>query len=254
MLEICVEDHAGLAAALDGGADRIELCSALAIGGITPSAGLIATAAAMPVPVHVLLRPRGGDFVYGPEEAAILVADLDRAAQAGVAGVVIGATTTGGALDTALLARLIARTRKWSEQRAEPLSITLHRAFDLCPDQSAALEIAILLGFDRILTSGGAATALAGRDRLAALVAQAGGRIGILPGSGIDANNAPAILATGVSELHASCGVSVMQDADLVRLGFAPATSRRTDRDRVAALKSAMMTDDQKLRLSKTNS
>ena len=254
MLEICVEDHAGLAAAVDGGADRIEVCGALAIGGITPSAGLIAAAAALPVPAHVLLRPRGGDFVHGADEEAILAADLDRAAQAGVAGIVIGATTADGTLDAALLARLIARARGWSEHRAVPLSITLHRAFDLCADQSAALETAVSLGFDRILTSGGAVTALAGRDRLAALVVQAGGRIGILPGSGIDADTAPAILATGVSELHASCGVSVTQHPDLVRLGFAPPTSRRTDRDRVSALKAVLLEGREKLRLSKTNS
>ncbi|WP_156340473.1 copper homeostasis protein CutC [Sphingomonas sp. Leaf17] len=254
MLEICVDDHAGLDAAIAGGADRIELCGALAIGGITPSAGLIAAAAAVSIPVHALLRPRGGDFVHDAQEEAILAADLDQVATAGLAGIVIGATTAGGALDEALLARLIARARGWNDRRATPLSITLHRAFDRCVDQPAALETAIALGFDRILTSGGAVTALAGRDRIAALVGQAGGRIGILPGSGVNADTAPAILTTGVSELHASCGVPVAQDPALVAMGFSPAEARRTDAAAVAALKAILVEPARKLRLSKTNS
>ncbi len=249
MLEICVDDPAGLDAAIAGGADRIELCGALAIGGITPSAGLIAAAATAPIPVHVLLRPRGGDFVHDAREEAILAADLDQVAAAGLAGIVIGATTADGTLDAPLLARLIARARGWSDRRTTPLSITLHRAFDVCVDQTAALETAIGLGFDRILTSGGAVTALAGRDRIAALVAQAGDRIRILPGSGINADTAAAILATGVMELHASCGVSVVQDPACVRMGFAPRDMRRTDRDTVARLKAILVGTLQKTSL-----
>ena len=241
MLEVCVEDVGGLQAAVTGGADRVELCSALPLGGLTPSAAMIEAAARAPVPVHVLLRPRAGDFRYDAAEEELISRDLQKAAAVGLVGVVIGASRRNGELDIPVLTRLVARAREAGEKRGAPLSLTLHRAFDLCPDPVASLEQAISLGFDRVLTSGGAATAMAGRAVLAALVSRARGRIRILAGGGINPHDVGAILSTGVDEVHASCRMSVEEpDLRLVALGFVDAHPKRTDASRVAALITAM--------------
>lgn len=240
MLEICVADATGLADAIAGGADRIELCAALELGGLTPSAGLIAQAATAAIPVHALLRPRAGDFIHDAVEEAILATDLDQAADAGLAGVVIGASRPDGTLDTALLRRLVAQAETAGARRGRRLSLTLHRAFDLCPDLDVALDQAIALGFDRILTSGGARTALAGQERLAALHARAAGRIRILAGSGVDAAAVPILLGGGADEVHASARVARITDPRLAAFGFAPPELRHTDRATVARLAAAV--------------
>jgi copper homeostasis protein CutC len=239
MLEICVEDPAGLAEALAGGASRIELCSALPVGGLTPSAALISAATRAPVPVHVLVRPRAGDFVYDAAEQEVIAADIRAAVAAGAAGLVIGAGQADGLLDAPLLQSLVGVAREASGQR--PLALTLHRVFDLCVDPIAALDTAIALGFDRVLTSGGAASALAGRETLAALVRQARGRIRILAAAGIEPGNVGAILDTGVDEIHASCQVPQSDsDARLAELGFAPARYGRATAGSVRALVAAI--------------
>jgi copper homeostasis protein CutC len=247
MLEVCVEDPGGVREALAGGAGRIELCSALSLGGLTPSAALIGAAVALgaalgsPVPVHVLLRPRAGNFLYDRAEAELIATDLRSALDAGAAGVVIGANRPDGLLDGPLLERLAGLAREAAGRRHAPVALTLHRAFDLCADQPAALEAAIALGFDRVLTSGGASSAMAGRSMLAALARQARGRIRILAAGGIDPGNAAAILATGVDEIHASCQVPLPQsDAKLLELGFAPARQGRATASSVRALVSAI--------------
>lgn len=239
-LEICVDDIAGVDSAVQGGADRLELCSALSLGGLTPTPSLIAAARALPIPVHMLVRPREGGFRYTPCEAEMIAKDIAAAAEAGLAGVVIGASAEDHTLDTALLARLVDHARTCGTKRGTPLSLTLHRAFDLCPDLPAALEAAVALGFDRILTSGGAARAIDGLVLLATLHRGAAGRIVILPGSGIDAGSASRFLDAGLRELHASCGVALPPAADDARereFGFAAAGRRVTDVDRVRALK-----------------
>lgn len=244
-LEICVDDIAGVDSAVLGGADRLELCSALSLGGLTPMPSLIATARGLPIPVHMLVRPREGGFRYTPREAAMIAADIAAAAEAGLAGVVIGASAADHTLDTELLARLVDHARTCGADRGAPLSLTLHRAFDLCPDLPAALETAVALGFDRILTSGGAAKAIDGLTMLATLHRAAAGRIVILPGSGIDAGNASRFLDTGLRELHASCGATLAStdlaaakyDARERQFGFAAADRRVTDVDRVRDLK-----------------
>ncbi|RMB54550.1 copper homeostasis protein CutC [Sphingomonas sp. PP-CE-3A-406] len=250
-LEICVDDIAGLDAAIAGGADRIELCAALALGGLTPPPSLIAAAASAPIPVHLLARPREGGFHYTARELAMIAGDITAAAEAGLAGVVIGATHTDHRLDTETLASLVAHARSAGTARRTPLSLTLHRAIDLCADMPAALDAAIALGFDRVLTSGGAPKAIDGLDMLATLQRRAGGRIVILAGSGIDADNVAAFLDVGIVEIHASCG-TIASDLDEVadaealarerRFGFTTAGQRRTDIDRVRALK-AVLTD-----------
>nr|WP_184085465.1 copper homeostasis protein CutC [Sphingomonas xinjiangensis] len=237
MLEVCVETVDGIAAAVSGGADRIELCSALALGGITPPHALIRQAALAPIAVHLLARPRDGNFRYAAGEAALVAEDIRDAAQAGLDGVVIGASDASGALDATLLSAWVAHARAEGEKRRRPLSLTLHRAFDLCPDLLDAMETAIALGFDRILTSGGQPRAVDALDTLSALVARAKNRIIILPGSGVDAANVSAILATGAREVHASCrsaagGASEAEQ----RFGFQNGPAMHTDVAKVSAL------------------
>lgn len=234
LLEVCVEDVAGIEAAITGGADRIELCAALAVGGLTPPASLIAAAAQAPIPVHLLARPRDGNFAYTAAEAALVAADIRAAAEAGLAGVVIGASRADHCLDAELLAQWIAVARGCTR----PLSLTLHRAFDLCPDARIALETAIALGFDRVLTSGGAPRAVDGIDTLADLVAAAGDRLTILAGSGIDSTTLPPILKTGVREVHASCrSPQGLVDAREIAFGFQAGPRLATDRAKVACVR-----------------
>ena len=228
-LEVCVDTSAGLAEAIAGGADRIELCAALALGGLTPSAGFMAEAAACDLPVMAMIRPRAGDFVFSDRELAQMEVDIATARAAGLAGVVLGASLPDGRLDLRALHRLKAA--------AGPLDCTLHRAFDLAPDQAEALEQAVALGFSRVLTSGGERTAEAGTDRIAALLAQARGRISIMPGSGISPANAARFVAMGTAELHASCGRTIPATDRAVELGFAPAAGRHTDAAAVRALR-----------------
>ncbi|MEF2073035.1 copper homeostasis protein CutC [Consotaella aegiceratis] len=223
LLEVCVDDPAGLFAARDGGADRVELCSALALGGLTPSVGLMRLAAASGTPTAAMIRPRVGSFVFTPDEVDVMFADIETARSLGLQGVVLGAARPDGALDGAVLARL--------REAAGPLEACLHRVFDLTPDPFEALDQAVALGFDRILTSGQQTTAVKGLPLLQQLRAHAAGRIAILPGSGITPDNVAQIVdATGVRQVHASCGaVDGEENADLVRFGFAPATpSKRT--------------------------
>lgn len=203
ILEICAGSVESAIAARDGGAARIELCAALEIGGTTPSAGLIAEARKIEgIVLNVIIRPRGGDFLYNEHEAACMEQDIRTCRQLGADGVVIGALTADGDIDTALCKRLI--------DAADGMSITFHRAFDMCRDPKRALEELIAIGCDRVLTSGQAATAEAGLPLLKELVQQAAGRISIMPGCGVNSGNAARILqATGAAEIHASARKSV---------------------------------------------
>lgn len=230
LLEVCIDDLAGLEAAVEGGADRIELCSALALGGLTPSAGLMEVAATFDIPCNAMIRPRAGDFVYSEEEIDVMLADIVAARNAGLAGVVLGASLPDGRLDRFVLETLA--------KAANGLDLTLHRAFDLVPDFTEAVEIAVKLGFSRILTSGGARTAIEGRQGLAQAIAAASGRISIMPGSGVSADNAAEFLAFGMRELHASCSAPVdAATGKLLDFGFQSQAARRTDAAMVRALK-----------------
>ncbi len=235
VLEVCVDDVAGLNAAAEGGADRIELCASLDLGGVTASAGLMTEASKLAIPVIALIRPRVGGFTYDTAEERVMLRDIERAGELGLAGVAIGALTRDGRLDPALLQGLV--------KRAQGMQLTLHRAFDLVRDQSQALEEAIALGFHRILTSGGALTAPEGAAQIASLVRQARGRIGILAGSGITAANASELLsATGVQELHASCrGPGAEPDPELQAFGFAGPSRRSTSALLVRELRACML-------------
>ncbi|UOG77513.1 copper homeostasis protein CutC (plasmid) [Hymenobacter tibetensis] len=198
VLEICASSVQSAVAAQAGGAQRIELCQNLEQGGITPSFGLISQVMhLLTIPVFVLIRPRAGNFIYNPEEQAIMAADIAQCRQLGCAGVVLGALDSNGHVDTALCQTLIAA--------AGPMQVTFHRAFDVCANQSQALEQVIALGCQRLLTSGGHPTAPAGQAQLAALVEQAAGRISIMPGSGVTPHTIQDLMrSTGANEFHAS--------------------------------------------------
>ena len=234
LLEVCVADAASLHAAVAGGADRIELCCALELGGLTPSPGLIRLASTASLPVLALVRPRSGDFVYASADIEVMLADIAAIRSAGLAGVVLGASQIDGRLDAETLGILL--------KAAGGLAVTLHRAFDLVPDIAEATETAIALGFERILTSGGARTAPEGISGLKATLAAARGRIGVMAGSGLDAGNVAALLrAVPVDEVHSSCSApQKTQTEAAVALGFAAASRRQTQADSVAALKQAM--------------
>lgn len=234
LLEVCVADPQSLAAAVAGGGERIELCSALEVGGLTPLPGLMRLAATAPIPVYALVRPRSGDFVFDAADIDAMLADIDAIRAAGLAGVVLGASRPNGELDVPVLARLL--------DHAQGLGSTLHRAIDLVPDFAEATEAAISLGFERILTSGGAHVALDGLDNIATAHAAARGRIKIMAGSGLTPANVGALLkAVPVDEVHSSCAApGPAQSAPAVRLGFAAEGRRRTDATVVAAFKRAI--------------
>ena len=195
LLEVCVDSLAGMRAAEAGGADRVELCSRLDLGGLSPGEELLRAAiAATRLPIHAMVRPRPGSFVLAPGELEAMEAEIARLP---VAGAVFGAITPDLAVDREAVRRLVAAAR--------PRSVTFHRAFDELEDLPRGLEDLVALGVDRVLTSGGEQDAFAGRAVLRDLVRLARGRIVVMAGGGVRSSNAAAILsATGVAELHGS--------------------------------------------------
>ncbi|MDR2118282.1 MAG: copper homeostasis protein CutC [Tannerellaceae bacterium] len=199
ILEICANSAQSCVEAEAGGARRVELCAAIPEGGTTPSAGEIRTALELTssVDIHVIIRPRGGDFLYTPAEVKAMLYDIEMAKHLKVHGVVFGCLTREGDVDVDLLQRLM--------HAASPLSVTFHRAFDVCRDPFAALEQIIDCGCHRILTSGGQPDAVKGIPLIAELVKRADGRIIIMPGCGIRPDNIAQIEAqTGAREFHTS--------------------------------------------------
>ena len=196
LIEVCVEGIDGVIAAQAAGADRVELCASLVEGGITPSLGTVREALKVAtIPFHVIVRPRGGDFLYSEAEFASMVADVAALRELGVAGVVVGCLTADGEIDEPRMRALV--------EAAGPLAVTCHRAFDMTSDPRAALEALIRAGVHRVLTSGQRDTALEALDLLAALVKQAGNRIIILGCGALAPDNIGAVRAgTGLTELH----------------------------------------------------
>lgn len=234
LLEICVDTAAGLRAAHAGGADRIELCAALELGGTTPTAGLMALAAEMGVTARVMIRPRAGDFVFTADDLDMMLGDIAAARNLGLEGVVLGANLPDGSLDVKMLKTLVAESHG--------LKKTLHRAFDLVPDIAEAVEQAVALGFDTILTSGRATSAPAGLDDIVLAHKIAAGRITVMAGAGIGADNVGAILAAApLGAIHGSCSAPIDGDSDPARrLGFVSPGRRQTDGARVTALKTSI--------------
>lgn len=197
LFEICVEGVDGALAAERGGADRVELCAGLLEGGLTPSLGAIReTLARLHIPVHVIVRPRGGDFLYTEAEFATMLRDVSAIRDEGAAGVVIGCLCPDGSVDEARTAALAAAAR--------PLPVTFHRTFDMTPDPLAALDALIRCGIARVLTSGQRATAEAGLPLLRALVAHAAGRIVVMGCGALRPGTIAAVARAGLPELHFS--------------------------------------------------
>jgi copper homeostasis protein len=194
--EICIDSVEGAVAAGEAGADRVELCANLLEGGTTPSLGLMEiTIARAKLPVQVMIRPRGGDFLYSDIEVETMLRDIAAAKAARAGGVVFGCLTADGQIDGTLTQRLIAAAR--------PLSVTFHRAFDVARDPVEALRALIGLGVDRLLTSGQEPNALEGAPLIRRLIELAAGRLIIMPGGGITARNVGRVLQeTGASEIH----------------------------------------------------
>lgn len=198
ILEACVDSVEGALAAQQAGADRVELCAGLVEGGLTPSAAAIELARRhLAIALHVLVRPRGGDFCYSDLEFAVMRRDIEVAKSLGADGIVLGVLRPDATVDVGKTEALI--------QLARPLSVTFHRAFDMTTDPFAALDTLVALGVDRVLTSGQETTALEGAARIADLVRHAAGRITIMAGGGIDERTvAQLVWIARVSEVHMS--------------------------------------------------
>jgi copper homeostasis protein len=195
--ELCAETLQACEAAELGGADRIELCAALNEGGVSPSRGFVKAALArVATPIHVLVRPRSGDFVFSNEEFLAMCDDVKDALELGVAGFVVGLLTPEGGVDAERVARLV--------ELAAGRSVTFHRAMDRARNLPQALETVIALGCNRVLTSGGEPTVTEGRDSLERLCAQAAGRIRIAAGGGVTLANAASLLEISGMDLHGS--------------------------------------------------
>ncbi|MEO7456700.1 MAG: copper homeostasis protein CutC [Gemmatimonadaceae bacterium] len=223
LIEACVDAIDAAVAAEQGGADRIELCGELLQGGVTPSAGLIgAVWERLEIPVFVLIRPRTGDFLYTEDEVDVMLRDIAVARSLDVDGVVVGALTADGDVDVSAVHKLV--------EAAGSMQVTFHRAFDYVRDQAVALEALIELGVDRVLTSGGAPTALDGAASLRKLDAQAGGRIVILAGGSITAENAADVIhASGVEEIHVRAAATLR--TRMVHRGSTISLARTPPRD-----------------------
>ncbi|XP_069045361.1 copper homeostasis protein cutC homolog [Lepisosteus oculatus] len=198
LMEVCVDSVESAINAERGGAGRIELCSSLLEGGITPSIGLLQVVKQyVRIPVFVMIRPRGGDFLYSDREVEVMKTDIHLCKNHGADGLVLGALTEDGRVDTELCVELLAACR--------PLPVTFHRAFDMVHDPMLAMETLISLGFERVLTSGSDSSALEGLPLIKRLVEQAKGRIIVMPGGGISERNLQRILeGSGAQEFHCS--------------------------------------------------
>ena len=236
ILEIAASSVASALAAQQGGAGRVELCTALELGGLTPSHAQIALVRErLTIPLYVLIRPRAGDFLYGDLECETMQRDIETCAALGCDGVVLGVLDAGGQVDTARCRTLIAAAGK--------LGVTFHRAFDLSRAPAQALEDIVALGCERILTSGMQVSAPDGAALIRELVMQAAGRLAIMPGAGITAQNIAALAtATGAREFHASAKRQLPSGMQHQRplLGEMESGELRSDVGQVRALVTAL--------------
>jgi copper homeostasis protein len=197
VFELCAETFEACVAAREGGAHRVELCRELSVGGLTPQDELVLSSVRVGLPVHVMVRPRAGGFVYSADELAVMAADVDRMKSLGAAGVVLGVLLADGRVDVSATRRLV--------ELAGPMQVTFHRAFDEAVSLPEALDDVIAAGCGRVLTSGGAPDVVAGAVVLAELVQQAGDRIAVAVGGGLRLENAEAVArVTGAREFHGS--------------------------------------------------
>ena len=236
VLEIAANSLGSALAAQEGGADRIELCASIEVGGTTPSYGtLAATRERVRIPLYVLIRPRAGDFCYDAGEIDVMLRDIESCVKSGCDGVVIGALDTQGDVDKRICRELIAAAGR--------LGVTFHRAFDATRNQARALDTIIELGCERVLTSGGEANAVAGAERIASLVEQAGSRLHVMAGVGLDASNIREVaVSSSAREFHGSASTVrrslIAHQND--RLTGLDVDWRRTDTDIVRAMVNAL--------------
>lgn len=195
LVEVCAYSLESCINAEKAGAGRIELCSGLGEGGTTPGTGLLALVKKyISIPVYAMIRPRGGDFVYDPYETETMYAEIEEVRKAGADGVVLGALNPDGSVDRELTASLV--------KAARPMGVTFHRAFDLTPDPTQALEDVIAAGADRILTSGRQANVNLGIDTLREIASRSRGRIEIMAGAGVGLSNVGMLASAGVDCIH----------------------------------------------------
>ncbi len=233
LIEICADSIESAMAAQSGGAGRIELCSALDLGGLTPSEAFIKhTISKVTIPVNILIRPRNGDFIYSEDELLMMMDDIRYAKSAGANGIVIGALNKEGNIDISGMQKLI--------KASNPLPVTFHRAFDLIVDKKRALEEIIDLGCARLLTSGGFKSATIGSHIISELIKQAGDRIIIMPGAGINEKNfAELVEGTGCYEYHLSASSIVdnqMEHENFHLRDVFPASRKVSDIKKISAV------------------
>lgn len=203
ILEVCADSLETTLLAEKNGAKRVELCSALSVGGLTPSMGLVKTCKEQSsIEIHCMIRHREGDFVYSQQDLEIMLSDIEMVAQLGVKGVVFGCLNGHGEIDTRATELLVKHAKKWG------LEVTFHRAFDFVFDYNSGIEQLIFAKVDRILTSGGRDKAIEGIDQISDLVEIANGRIQIMAGSGVNADNAKELAESGVDALHFTSHIS----------------------------------------------
>jgi copper homeostasis protein len=242
-LEICVDSVESSVNAEAGGADRLELCGALEVGGITPGAGTITSVLNnVSIPVHIMIRPRGSDFLYSDSEFEVMRRDIEFAGESGAAGIVLGILTSDGRIDVERTTYLV--------EHARPMSVTFHRAFDMTADAMVALEDIIAAGADRLLTSGQTNSAFEGAELIRELVEAARERIVIMPGAGLNERNlAELVRITGASEFHMTARKVIESEMEFRRqelgLGHPAMTEdeyiiRVADRERVATIRNIL--------------
>lgn len=246
-LEICIDSVESAIAAERGGAQRVELCADLVEGGITPSAGLIATVREhIAIGLFVMIRPRGGDFCYSDLEFDVMRREIEHARALGADGVVLGLLDHDATVDGARTKQLI--------ELARPLPVTFHRAIDMTPDLNVALEAVIATGAKRVLTSGGAPNVIVGKGQIAQLVKIANGRISVMPGGGVTRENVAELAeATGAVEFHSSARMALPSPVRFRKQGIAmgDVPDREYDRftvseEKVRALAQALASVDGK--------
>ncbi len=211
-IEVCIDNLESLSYAIQGGANRIELCSSLALGGLTPSFGMMKQAANLStIPVYAMIRPRQGDFLYDDHDMESMLYDIDAAAEAGLHGIVFGMLTAQGDIDVRRAERIV------NHARVNGLGVTFHRAIDQCKDYKRAIDNIAELGCERVLTSGLAASADRGKEIIEDMVRIANGQLSIMAGAGVTSKNVADIMTqTGIKEVHLSGKSSRPSKMDLV--------------------------------------
>lgn len=236
-VEVCIDNIESLFTAQNAGAGRIELCSSLALGGLTPSVGLITQVVKhATIPVYAMIRPRDGDFLYSSHEIEMMLSEIHSARSLGVQGVVLGCLTNQAQIDIDALKALM--------QASEGVGVTFHRAIDCCVDVQLAMETILSAGCERVLTSGLASTAELGVDCIKSMVELSHGRLSVMAGAGVSASNVAGIVkATGVQEVHLSGKVSRASHMKIIQnCGYLPEFMKInvTDNERIEMVKQAL--------------